>query len=93
MSSDSRRRKAKYHPPLPSGKGIICSCCFLPVSEVSDYGRDEKGTWFTATCSKCGAKLRWYRNPDGTLEQPENVTDKDAFSLVSRDGQVFLELQ
>lgn len=88
----------RIYEPLSSGKQQVCSRCFSVLGPIEKYGCDEKGTWFLSSCSVCGAKMRWYRNNDGSvLEKPSPedaaADDENAFSFCMENGEIVMKTE
>lgn len=81
-------RKKKIHPAYCVGNRILCSRCFGTLGAIIQYGHDEKGYWFVASCKECGAKMKWYRTAGGTPKTEEAPTEDGTFGLTMVDGEL-----
>ena len=85
----------KIHAPfIGNGNKVLCSRCFSPLKEIEKYGCDEEGFWFIAPCSRCGAKMRWYRQKDGTAYAEETASEtENSFSFDLENGEIVMKTE
>lgn len=81
------------YAPFIDGNTLLCSRCFSQIGEIEKYGCDEKGIWFIAPCSTCGAKMRWYRDNNGKprAEEKASSEENNAFSFHMENGEVTMK--
>ena len=83
----------KIYAPFIDGSRALCSRCFSPLKPIEKYGKDDSGLWFIASCSCCGAKMRWYREDDGTSKTPDAKDEENAFSFRIENGEVVMKTE
>ena len=81
------------YSPFIDKNTVLCSRCFAALGDIEKYGCDEKGIWFFAPCSQCGAKMRWYRQNDGTptAEKETDAPTENTFSFHLENGEITMK--
>jgi len=63
---------------------VLCPKCLVQPGDIKNYGTDQQGFWFKATCPHCSNVIKWYRKAD--LSLPEVTTAAGEQMSLFNDG-------